>query len=104
MVSVFYLLDCRPPPLRQRGGGGGGGVVQGYRDCSPAQQVVLLQPGPADKYSVLLEEILLKFGVKHQMKTDLWSGDDCSILFLGISRQAVNCTNLAGIRQVVGDQ
>ena len=42
--------------------------------------------------------------MKHQLKTDLWSGDDCSILFLGISRQAVNCTNLAGLRQVLGDQ
>jgi len=37
MVSVLYLLASDPPPLRSRGGGGG--VLQGYRDCSPAQQV-----------------------------------------------------------------
>ena len=37
LVSAFYLLGSAPPPLKRREGGGG--LLQGYRDCRPAQQV-----------------------------------------------------------------
>ena len=90
LLSAAYLMARSPPPLRSRGGGGGGGL-KGYRDCRPAEQVVLLQSGPGDGYSVLLEEILTKFGVQHQLTRDRQSDGNCTIFFLGISPASANC-------------
>jgi len=41
--------------------------------------------------------------VQHQLQTDRQSGVDCNIFLLGISQQAVNCSNLPGLRQSVGE-
>ena len=101
LLSTAYFIAGSPPPLRSRGGGG---ALKGYRDCRPAQQVVLLQHGPSDRYSFLLEEILTKFAVQHQLTKDRQTDGKCSIFFLGISPASVNCTNLAGLRQSVGEQ
>ena len=103
LLSTAYFMAGSPPPLRPRGGGGGG-ALKGYRDCRPAQQVVLLQHGPSDRYSFLLEEILTKFAVQHQLTRDRQTDGKCNIFFLGISPASVNCTNLAGLRQSVGEQ
>jgi len=102
LVSAFFLLGSAPPPLRDRGRGGG--ELRGYRDCSPAHQVVLLQRGPSDSYSRLLEQILTNFALQHQLNTGRQLDVGCNIFFFGISQQSVNCSNLAGLRQSVGEQ
>ena len=52
----------------------------------------------------VLEQILSNFALQHQLTRGRKSDANCTIFFVGIEENLVNCSNLAGLRQSLGEQ
>ena len=52
----------------------------------------------------VVEQILANFALQHQLKTGRKSDANCTIFFVGIDENLANCSNLAGMRESLGEQ
>ena len=52
----------------------------------------------------VVEQILENFALKHQLQTGRKSTTNCTIFFVGIDEHSVNCSNLSGLRESIGEE